>query len=77
MPLSMLIRQAGRTAVPVPELLLKLVFGRFGLPQLPPGAVAHLKYPVVVDDSSFRAKTGFQHRFDEDATIADFRRAAG
>jgi UDP-glucose 4-epimerase len=76
MPLSMLIKHAERQAVPVPELLLKAAFGRFGLPQLPPGAVAHLKYPVVIDDSSFRAKTGFQHKHDEDATIADFRRVA-
>jgi UDP-glucose 4-epimerase len=74
MPLSTLIRQAGRQAVPVPELLLNTVFGRFGLPALPPGAVAHLKYPVVIDDSAFRAATGFQHSKDEDATIADFRR---
>jgi UDP-glucose 4-epimerase len=72
MPLSLLIRQAHRHPMPVPELLLRLAFGRFGLPQLPPGAVAHLKYPVVIDDSSFRAATGFAHAFDEDATIAAF-----
>jgi len=77
MPLSHLSRAAGRTPVPVPELLLRAVFGRFGLPQLPPGAVAHLKYPVVIDDSSFRAATGFTHKNDEDATISDFRRIAG
>jgi UDP-glucose 4-epimerase len=77
MPLSNLIKAAGRTPVPVPELMLRAVFGRFGLPQLPPGAVAHLKYPVVIDDSSFRAKTGFNHRFDEDQTIAAFRSVAG
>jgi UDP-glucose 4-epimerase len=75
MPLSLLIRQAGRAALPVPELLLRTVFGRFGLPLLPPGAVAHLKYPVVIDDSSFRAATGFTHKHDEDQTIADFRTA--
>jgi UDP-glucose 4-epimerase len=74
MPLSTLIRQAHRQAIPVPEILLTTVFGRFGLPALPPGAVAHLKYPVVVDDSAFRAATGFQHGKDEDATIAEFRR---
>jgi len=77
MPLSTLIRSAGRTPVPVPEILLRAVFGRFGLPQLPPGAVAHLKYPVVIDDSSFRASTGFNHKFDEDQTIAAFRSVAG
>jgi UDP-glucose 4-epimerase len=77
MPLSAIARQAGRMPVPVPELALRLVFGRFGLPALPPGAVAHLKYPVVIDDSSFRAATGFNHKYDEDATIAAFRGATG
>jgi UDP-glucose 4-epimerase len=77
MPLSTLIRTAGRRPVPVPEILLRAVFGRFGLPALPPGAVAHLKYPVVIDDSSFRAKTGFNHKYDEDQTIAAFRSVAG
>ncbi len=77
MPLSTLIRAAGRQPVPVPELLLRAVFGRFGLPQLPPGAVAHLKYPVVIDDSSFRAATGYNHKYDEDQTIAAFRSVAG
>jgi UDP-glucose 4-epimerase len=76
MPLSHLARQAGRTPVPVPELLLRFAFGRFGLPALSPGAMAHLKYPVVVDDSQFRAATGFTHAQDEDQTIADFREAA-
>lgn len=77
MPLSLLARQAGRMAVPLPELVMTTLFGRFGLPQLPPGAVAHLKYPVVIDDSSFRAATGFTHQKDEDTTIGDFRRIAG
>jgi UDP-glucose 4-epimerase len=75
MPLSMLIRHAGRLALPVPEILLKAAFGRFGLPALPPGAVAHLKFPVVMDDSSFRAATGWTHKHDEDATIEAYRRA--
>jgi UDP-glucose 4-epimerase len=77
MPLSTLARAAHRTPVPVPEILLRLAFGRFGFPALPPGAVAHLKYPVVIDDSSFRAATAFSNQFDEEQTIADFRRAAG
>jgi len=77
MPLSMLIKHANRSSVPVPELLMRLAFGRFGLPQLPAGATAHLKYPVVIDDSAFRAATGFTHAYDEEATIADFRSIAG
>jgi UDP-glucose 4-epimerase len=75
MPLSWLIARAGRRQVPVPEPLLGLAFGRFGLSRLPTGAVAHLKYPVVVDDSSFVAATGFQAAWDEERTLADFRRA--
>jgi len=74
MPLSMLIKETGGMAIPTPEMLLKLVFGRFGLPALPPGAVAHLKYPVVVDDSHFRATTSFNHAHDEEATIEAYRR---
>lgn len=77
MPLSTIIKAAGRMPVPVPEILLRAVFGRFGLPQLPPGAVAHLKYPVVIDDSQFRAATGYNHKLDEDQTIAAFRTVAG
>ena len=77
MPLSSLIRAAGRTPVPVPEIVLKLAFGRFGLPALPPGAVAHLKFPVVIDDSSFRTATGYTNKYDEDQTIAAFRSVAG
>jgi UDP-glucose 4-epimerase len=77
MPLSILARHAGRMPVPLPEILISNLFGRFGLPRLPPGAVAHLKYPVVIDDSSFRAATGFNHHYDEDETIGAFRHAAG
>jgi UDP-glucose 4-epimerase len=76
LPLSLLIREAGRMPVPVPELMLRVLFGRFGLPLLPPGAVQHLKYPVVIDDSSFRAATGFNHAYNEDETIASFRSLA-
>lgn len=75
LPLSTLIRAVGHTPVPIPEPLLRLLFGRFGLPSLPPGAVAHLKYPVVIDSSAFRAATGFCHRHDERQTIDDFRRS--
>lgn len=76
LPLSLLIRRAGRTPVPIPEPLFGLAIGRFGLPRLPPGAVAHLKYPVVIDDRRFREKTGWAPAFDADATIEAFRAAA-
>jgi UDP-glucose 4-epimerase len=75
LPITQIIRAAGRTPIPVPEPLFRFVIGRFGLPRLPPGALSHLKFPVVVDDSSFRAATGFQHAYDETATIEAYRRA--
>lgn len=73
LPLSLIIRQTGGRVIPVPEPLFRLAIGRFGLPRLPAGAVSHLKYPVVIDDSAFRAATGFLHHYDEDVTLQAFR----
>jgi UDP-glucose 4-epimerase len=73
LPLSMIIRQAGRRQLPVPEPLFRFALGRFGLPRLPPGAVEHLKFPVVIDASAFRQATGFHHQYDEDRTLSEFR----
>ncbi|MEZ4224563.1 MAG: SDR family oxidoreductase [Polyangiaceae bacterium] len=75
MPLSAIIRRVGHQPIPVPELLFRAVLGRFGLPRLPPGALSHIKYPVVVDASAFRAKTDFQHQHDEYETMEAFRHA--
>jgi len=72
-PLSLLIRQTGRTQIPVPEVLLRLALGRFGLPRLPPGALEHVKYPIVIDATAFREATGFAHQYDEDRTMSEFR----
>jgi UDP-glucose 4-epimerase len=74
-PLSLLIRETGRRALPVPEPLYRLALGRFGLPRLPRGAVEHVKFPVVVDGTAFRQATGYEHQFDEDQTMAAFRQA--
>ena len=71
----MIIREAGRSPLSVPEPLFRLVLGRFGLPRLPRGALAHIKYPVVIDSSSFRDKTGFSHKYDEYAAIREYREA--
>src|SRR5690606_9143919 len=38
-PLSVIIRETGRHNAPVPEPLLNLTLGRFGLPRLTKGAV--------------------------------------
>lgn len=76
LPLSLLIRETGRTALPVPEPLFRFSLGRFGLPKLPRGAIEHLKYPVVVDKSAFCDATGYVHDFDEDQTMQAFGQAS-
>jgi len=75
-PLSNLIETTGRTNIPVPEFMFQRVLGKFGFPELPEGATPHIKYPVVVDDSAFREKTGMSPKFDEVKTMEAFRWAA-
>jgi UDP-glucose 4-epimerase len=75
LPLSSLVREAGRVPVPLPEFLATAWRGRFGLPKLAIGALSHLKYPVVVDARAFREHTGFFHRHDELETVRAFRQA--
>lgn len=75
-PLSLLIKMAGRRNVPLPEPLLAAMLGRFGFAALPRGAVNHIKYPCVVDDAAFRKATGFAPEFDEPQTVGSFRWAA-
>jgi UDP-glucose 4-epimerase len=73
-PLSIVCSATGRPTVPVPEPLLPRVLGRFGFPRLPKGAIAHLKYPVVVDSGRFREATGFEPDCDEVTVLDGFRR---
>ena len=75
-PLSVLCRATGRRALPLPERSLPRVLGRFGLPRLPRGAIAHLKHAVVVDNTAFVEATGFAPRWDEQRTMEAFRSAA-
>lgn len=75
LPLSVIVRETGRRAVPLPEAAFQLMRGRLGLPRLPPGAVQHIKHPVVVDDSVFRAATAWRHSADEVTCIGEFTRA--
>lgn len=72
LPLSVIIRQAQRQPVPLPMMVLRQLLGRFGLPRLPPGALYHLQYPIVVDARAFREATGFTYRSDEVQTIESF-----
>lgn len=73
LPLSKIIEEAGREQVPIPETLFRFVAGRFGFPPLPAGAINHIKFPVVVDTTTFRHASGFSHRYDEYETLAAFR----
>jgi UDP-glucose 4-epimerase len=74
-PLTVVVREAGRTPVPLPEFLLAAAMGRFGLPKLPRGALDHIKYPIVIDGAAFKTATGFAHEYDEVRTLHDFRAA--
>lgn len=75
-PLSVMIHQTGMTNIPIPEPIFTLALGRFGLPKLPRGALAHVKFPVIIDASAFRAATGWTARHDEDTTLHEFRTAS-
>lgn len=74
-PLSMVIRETGRTNVPIPEIVFSMMLGRMGLPKLPTGALEHIKYPVTVDGSAFRKATGFEHAIDEKGAMKAYREA--
>jgi UDP-glucose 4-epimerase len=75
LPLSLVVREAGRVAVGLPEFVLAGMLGRFGFPKLPAGALTHLKYPIVVDARAFLAQTGLSHAYDEIGAIRSFRAA--
>jgi UDP-glucose 4-epimerase len=72
LPLSVIAKEAGRRALPLPEMLLAAMAGRAGLPRLSRGALAHLKFPIVVESAPFKAATGFAARFDELTTVQTF-----
>jgi UDP-glucose 4-epimerase len=72
-PLSLLCRVTGRRQVPIPDLVYPYALGRFGFPNLPAGAIRHIKYPIVVSDELFRESTGFSPEFDEVQTMESFR----
>lgn len=72
-PFSVIVRETGRKLLPLPEFVIERALGRWGLPRLPRGALAHVKYPVVVDASAFRKATGFRAMYDEVDTIRAYR----
>ncbi len=74
-PLSMVIRETGRTNLPLPEFVFSSMLGRLGLPSLPSAALTHIKYPVTVDGSLFKRSTGFSHAIDEKGAMVSYRAA--
>jgi UDP-glucose 4-epimerase len=74
-PLTVVVRETGRTPMPLPQFVFAAALGRFGLPRLPRGALDHIKYPIVIDGAAFRAATGFSHEYDEVRTLHDYREA--
>jgi UDP-glucose 4-epimerase len=73
-PLSTIIRETGRTPVPLPEPMLAALLGRFGFPALPRGALDHIKYPIVVDASAFKTATGFVPEVNEVEALRRYAR---
>lgn len=72
LPLSVIVREAGRQPLPVPEPLFNFLMGRFGLPRLSPGAIAHIKYPIVIDAKPFATDSGFVFQRAAHEAIGDF-----
>ena len=72
-PLSVIIKKTGRRSLPLPEFVFGFALGRAGLPKLPAGALAHIKYPVVIDGSVFKEQTKFVHAHSEVETLREFR----
>ncbi|HEX7667326.1 MAG TPA: SDR family oxidoreductase [Polyangiaceae bacterium] len=73
LPLSVIIKKTGRRVLPLPEFVFAFALGRAGLPKLPPGALGHIKYPVVVDGSAFAEQTHFRYAHTEVETLREFR----
>jgi len=76
LPLSVIAHAAGKRTLPVPERLFRAMLGRFGLPGLPQGAIAHIKYPIVIDSMRFKKTIGFRYEFDAEATIDAYAHSA-
>jgi UDP-glucose 4-epimerase len=74
-PLAVVIRETGRTNIPLPGPVVAAALGRLGLPRLPQGALEHIKYPVTVDAAAFRKVTGFAHAIDEKSSMRAYRDA--
>lgn len=75
-PIKVAIEQTGGTAVPVPEIVARALFGRLfrlGLFHTPVGAIDFIKYPCTVAGKRFVAATGFKPVFGLDEAFATIR----
>jgi len=72
-PLSTVVSATGKRGVPIPEPLYSRVLGRFGFPYLPDDAIAHVKYPIVIDNKAFVEATDFEPRYSAKQTMEGFR----
>jgi UDP-glucose 4-epimerase len=75
-PLHTAIRETGATAIPLPELVLRPLFGRLfdlGLVPYPPGALDYLKYPITLSGDRFLDATNFRPLFSLEETLQSVR----
>jgi len=77
-PVSALVKLAGRMALPVPYGVYRRLSGLFWVAQLseaPPAFVAALRYLCVVDVSEAAARLGFRPRYSTQDAVLDFEGA--
>ncbi len=72
LPLSVLCKSTNRTQIPLPEPLYTVITRSLNLTSLPISAIRHIKYPVVIQDRSFRELTGYQPSIDQENLLASF-----
>ena len=75
-PLKVALRETGATAVPIPDVVARTVFGRLfrlGLYHTPPGAIDFIKYPCTIDGRRFIRATGFAPLFNLEDIFASVR----
>jgi UDP-glucose 4-epimerase len=75
-PLHTAIHEAGGTAIPVPEILLRPLLARlfdFGVLPYPPGTLDFLKYPITVSGDAFVEASGFRPAISLGQTLQSTR----
>jgi UDP-glucose 4-epimerase len=75
LPLTTIIKLAGRTAVPIPHLLFPAMGGALWLAQLseaPPAFLDYLRYVCVADGERARAEMGFAPAYTTREALIDY-----